>query len=57
LFTGLGCAAAMSKTPARTTAAARYLPEHDRGGTPTRIVCAALVLAVLILVVRIAAIW
>jgi hypothetical protein len=47
----------MSKTPARTTAAARYLPEHDRGGTATRIVCAALVLAVLVLVVRIAAIW
>jgi hypothetical protein len=47
----------MSKTPARATAAERYLPEHDRGGTPARMVCAALVLAVLVLVVRIAAIW
>jgi hypothetical protein len=47
----------MSKAPARTTAAARYLPGHDRGGTPTRIVCAALVLAVLVLAVRIVAVW
>jgi hypothetical protein len=47
----------MSKTPVRVTAAARYLPEHDRGGTPTTIVCAALALALLVLVVRIAAIW
>jgi uncharacterized iron-regulated membrane protein len=47
----------MNKTPARATAAQRYLPRHDRGGTPTRIVCAALVLAVLVLVFRIAAIW
>jgi uncharacterized iron-regulated membrane protein len=47
----------MSKTPARTTAAERVLPELDRGGTPTRIVCAALALAVLVLIVRIAAIW
>jgi hypothetical protein len=47
----------MNKTPARATAAARYQPHHDRGGTPTKIVCAALALAVLVLVVRIAAIW
>jgi preprotein translocase subunit Sec61beta len=47
----------MSKTPARVTTAGRYLPEHDRGGTPTMIVCAALALALLVLVVRIAAIW
>jgi hypothetical protein len=45
----------MNKTPARATAAERVLPEHDRGGTPTSIVCAALALAVLVLVVRIAA--
>jgi len=47
----------MSKPPARAIAAERYLAERDRGGTPTRIVCAALALAVLVLVVRIAAIW
>jgi hypothetical protein len=47
----------MSKTPVRAAAAERYLPHHDRAGTPTRIVCAALALAVLVLVVRIAAIW
>jgi hypothetical protein len=47
----------MNKTPARAIATARYLPPHDRGGTATRIVCAALALAVLVLVVRIAAIW
>jgi hypothetical protein len=47
----------MSKTPAPATAAERYLPEHDSGGTPASMVCAALVLAVLVLVVRIAAIW
>jgi hypothetical protein len=47
----------MSKTPAPATAAKRYLAEHDRGGTPARIVCAALALAVLVLVVRIAAMW
>ena len=48
---------AMSKSPARAIAAARYLPEHDRGGTPTRMVCAALALALLVLAVRIAATW
>jgi hypothetical protein len=47
----------MNKTPARAAAAERILPEHDRGNTPTAIVCAALVLAVLVLVVRIAATW
>jgi hypothetical protein len=47
----------MNKTPARPTAAERVLPEHDPGGTPIRIVCAALALAVLVLVIRIAAIW
>jgi hypothetical protein len=47
----------MSKTPVRAATEQRHLPEHDRGGTPTRIVCAALALAVLVLVVRIAAIW
>jgi preprotein translocase subunit Sec61beta len=46
----------MNKTPA-PAAAARYQPQHDRGGTPTRIVCAALALAVLVLMVRITAIW
>jgi hypothetical protein len=45
----------MNKTPARASAAERILPEHGRGGTPTRIVCTALALAVLVLVVRIAA--
>jgi hypothetical protein len=45
----------MNKTPARAGAAERVLPEHGRGGTPTIIVCAALALAVLVLVVRIAA--
>jgi hypothetical protein len=47
----------MNKTPARATVAERVLPEHDRGGTPAGIVCAALALAVLVLVVRIAATW
>jgi uncharacterized iron-regulated membrane protein len=47
----------MNKAPARATAIERHLPERDRGGTPTRIVCAALALAVLVLVVRTAAIW
>jgi hypothetical protein len=45
----------MNKTPARASAAERVLPEHDRGGTPAGIVCAALALAVLALVIRIAA--
>jgi hypothetical protein len=45
----------MNKPPARATAAERILAEHDRGGTPAGIVCAALALAVLVLVVRIAA--
>jgi hypothetical protein len=45
----------MNRTPARVAAAERPLPEHDRGGTPTAIVCSALVLAVFVLVVRIAA--
>jgi hypothetical protein len=45
----------MNKIPARTTAAERVLPELRRGGTPTSLVCAALALAVLVLVVRIAA--
>jgi hypothetical protein len=47
----------MSKTPARAAAAEQCLPEHDRGGTPTSIVCTALVLAVFVLIVRIAATW
>jgi uncharacterized iron-regulated membrane protein len=47
----------MNQTPARATAAERVLPEHDRGGTPASIVCAALALAVVVLVARIAAIW
>jgi hypothetical protein len=47
----------MTETPARATAAERHLPQRDRDGTPTRIVCAALALAVLVLIVRIAAIW
>jgi hypothetical protein len=47
----------MNKTPARTTVAERVLPEHDSSGTPAGIVCAALALAVLVLVVRIAATW
>ena len=47
----------MNNTPARATAAERVLPEHDPSGTPTGIVCAALALAVLVLIVRIAAIW
>jgi hypothetical protein len=47
----------MNKTPARAAAAERTLPEYDHGGTPTMIVCAALALAVLVLVVRIAATW
>jgi hypothetical protein len=45
----------MNKTPARADAAERVLPEHDPSGTPAGIVCAALALAVLVLVVRIAA--
>jgi hypothetical protein len=45
----------MNKTPARAVAAERVLSDHDRNGTPTSIVCAALALAVLVLVVRIAA--
>jgi hypothetical protein len=45
----------MNKTPARAGAAERVLPEHGRDGTPTSIVCAALALAVLVLVFRIAA--
>ena len=47
----------MNKTSARAAAAERVLPEHGWGGTPAGIVCAALVLAVLVLVVRIAVIW
>jgi uncharacterized iron-regulated membrane protein len=47
----------MNKTPARAAAAARYLPQRDRDGMPTKIVCAALALAMLVLVVRIVAIW
>jgi hypothetical protein len=57
LFSLVWVAAAMSKAPARATATARYLPHHDGGAAPTRIVCAALALAVLVLVVRIAATW
>jgi hypothetical protein len=45
----------MNKTPARASAAERILPEHGRDGTPASIVCAALALAVLVLVFRIAA--
>ena len=45
----------MNKTPARASAAERVLAEHGRDGTPTTIVCAALALAVLVLMVRIAA--
>jgi hypothetical protein len=45
----------MSKTPARVAAKQRYLPDGD--GMPARIVCTALVLAVLVLVARIAAVW
>ena len=47
----------MNETPAGATAAKPVLLEHDPGGTATGIVCAALALAVLVLVVRIAAIW
>jgi uncharacterized iron-regulated membrane protein len=47
----------MRKTAARVTATERYLPQHDRGGRPARIICAALALAVLVVAVRIAAIW
>jgi hypothetical protein len=47
----------MNKTSARATAAQRVLPEHDPSGTPTGIVCAALALALLVLIVRIVAIW
>ena len=47
----------MNTTPARATAAERVLPEPDPSGTPAGIVCAALALALLVLVVRIAAIW
>jgi hypothetical protein len=47
----------MNKAPARAAVAERVLPERDRGGTPASIVCAALALAVLVLVVRIAATW
>jgi hypothetical protein len=45
----------MNKTSARAAAAERVLPEHDPRGTPAGIVCAALALALLVLVVRIAA--
>jgi hypothetical protein len=45
----------MNKTPGRAIVAKRDQPEHDRGGTPAGIVCAALALAVLVLVARIAA--
>ena len=47
----------MNEAPTRASAAKRVQPEHDPDVTPTRIVCAALALAVLVLVVRIAAIW
>jgi hypothetical protein len=47
----------MNKTPAQAAAAERTLLGHDPSGTPAGIVCAALVLAVLVLVVQIAAIW
>jgi len=56
LFAGLGCAA-MNKAPARAAAATRTPLQYERGGAPTRIVCAALALALLVLVVRIAASW
>jgi hypothetical protein len=45
----------MNKPPARATAAERVLPQYDPSGTPAGIVCAALALAVLVLIVRIAA--
>jgi hypothetical protein len=47
----------MNKTSARAAAADRVLPAHGWGGTPAGIVCAALALAMLVLVVRIAAAW
>jgi hypothetical protein len=47
----------MNEAPARASAAKRVQPEHDPDGMPARIVCAALALALLVLVVRIAAIW
>jgi hypothetical protein len=45
----------MNKAAARAAAKQRHLPDHD--GTPARMVCTALALAVLVLVVRIAAVW
>ncbi|WP_375412718.1 hypothetical protein [uncultured Bradyrhizobium sp.] len=47
----------MSKIPTRAAARARSLPQDDRGSAAARIVCTALGLAVLMLAVRIAAIW
>jgi hypothetical protein len=48
------CVAEMSRSP-RDTAPARLLP--GSGGTPARLVCAALVLALIVLAFRIATIW
>ncbi len=45
----------MNETPARAIAAERGLPEQQPCGTPAGIVCAALALALLVLVARIAA--
>jgi uncharacterized iron-regulated membrane protein len=47
----------MSETQVRPAARARPLTEADRGGTAARIVCTALALALLVLALRIAAIW
>jgi hypothetical protein len=47
----------MSEIPARDAATARFPSEYGRDGAPARIVCAALALALLVLALRIAAIW
>jgi hypothetical protein len=55
LFAGL-VVADMSELQS-TTPPARLRSEYARDGTPAKIVCAALALALLVLVLRIAAVW
>jgi hypothetical protein len=47
----------MSQIPARTAATARFPSHAGRDATPAKIVCAALALALVVLLLRIATIW
>jgi hypothetical protein len=47
----------MREIPAREPATGRFPSEYGRNGTPARIVCTALALALLVLALRIATVW